>query len=146
MRKNNIKSNLNIIFSSIVFLFVLVVIVSNFSAAEGEYQGIVERISCVEDSKRKGTSSFYLKVEAHGGFKNRIDSECEVIKNVKVGDYVEVKAIGHSLINISHDGNLIFDDNLVELRRSEVFFLIYLIFFISGADLFYRIYLRYFKK
>jgi len=139
VKKLKNRNVINILISSIIFLFSLFVIMKSFSANKILVKGAVESISCKRDFDAKDTYSYEIKLEGSDVYRNRLNIPCDAISKVHIGGFIEVETEGHLFLQFLYEGQPIFDQDKIEMKNAEIIFLFYFILIISGIDLFFRI-------
>ncbi len=136
-----LKNNLNIFISLIVMLFTGAFIVKSGISEYGIVKGYIEEVNCQVDKKRDGIYLYHIKLVSDVSFRNRLDVACNVVSELKKGDYIEIESNGHIFIQVKHNGIDLFNKKLLDIKRSGVNLVFVLLFILASCDFSYRIYL-----
>ncbi|MFC3032763.1 hypothetical protein ACFOEE_09560 [Pseudoalteromonas fenneropenaei] len=135
-----LKNNLNIVFSLIVMFFTGAAILKVYLSEHQVVNGYIDEINCQADKKKDGVYSYQIRLDNEFSFRNRLNVACEIISDLKKGDYIEIESIGHIFIQLKHNGVNLFNKKELNIKRSGISIIFTLLFLLASCDFFYRIY------
>ncbi|TLU61595.1 hypothetical protein FE810_13840 [Thalassotalea litorea] len=141
----NVKSFLKDRFFVLLVLIIVATslgIVRTMNSKVESYSGKISYLSCKQTRKSETKFNFSIQLEDSKTFTNTLETSCNVIDSLSVGEQVSIDVYGSWLQQINYNGQRIFSFNKTERARKDIFAFMVIALLLSIGGLIFKVYSR----